>query len=57
MCTHILIIIHKGETIMSNNKSLMQTKLDLLRKIINARLTKEEYQIITKKAQDIVNRK
>ena len=40
-----------------SNKSLMQTKLDLLRKIINARFTKEEYQIITKKAQDIVNRK
>ena len=42
---------------MSNNpNNLMQKKLELFRKIINARLTKDEYQAIAQKAKDIVNR-
>ena len=34
-----------------------QAKLDLIRKIINAKLTVEEMQAVTNKAQEIINRR
>ena len=37
--------------------NVSQAKLDLIRKIVNAKLTKEEMQAVTNKAQEIINRR
>lgn len=34
-----------------------QAKLDLIRKIVNAKLTKEEIQAVSNKAQEIIDRR
>lgn len=36
-------------------RNLTQSKLDLIRKIVNAKFTKSELQAIIKKAQEILN--
>lgn len=38
-------------------RNISQVKLDLIRAIVNAKLTKEELQAVTNKAKEIINRR
>jgi phosphoribosylcarboxyaminoimidazole (NCAIR) mutase len=49
-----IIINKKGDAYMSNQTAISKVKIELMKKIINAHLTKEEMQAITQKANDIM---
>lgn len=52
------IIIKKGaDAIMSKQEPITKAKLDLIEKIIKARLTKDELQSVTDKAKSILSKR
>jgi hypothetical protein len=47
----------KGKISMETNATVSQAKLDLIRKIITARLSKAELQAVTVKAQELIDKR